>query len=80
MAEDTKKPQPTWHMKVTSSNIDEVWYRPATKQLRVLFSNGGAYQYSEVTPEEFHDFSISSSQGKYFHDMIRSEKPFKKVE
>lgn len=74
------KPAPTWHMKVTSSNIEEVWYRPVTEQLRVRFKGGSEYVYLEVTLKEFVRFSIAESQGAYLNSNIKGVKPCKKVE
>lgn len=80
MTDTKKKPPPTWHMKITSSNIEEAWYRPATEQLRIRFKGDNVYTYLEVSLQEFHDFSVAPSQGVFFSKHIKDIKPVKKAE
>ena len=56
---------------VISSNLKSCGYNPATKTLRVLFHNGGAYQYSPITREEYMSLIKAESVGKFFNANIK---------
>jgi len=57
--------------KVKSSNISAAGYDPATKVLRIRFSNGTDYDYKNVSAEKYSAFMAAESQGRYFHQNIK---------
>ena len=57
---------------VTSSNIREMGYHEESRQLRVLFTNGGLFQYKDVPPEVVSEMMKSDSVGSYFSKNIRT--------
>ena len=56
---------------VISSNLKSAGYKPATKTLRILFQNGGVYQYSPITREEYMSLIKAESVGKFFNENIK---------
>ncbi len=64
---------------VTSSNIAEVGYDPATMTLEIAFNDGSAYQYFDV-PETVHQqFMGANSKGKFLHGNIKNNYRYTKV-
>lgn len=56
---------------VSSSNISAIGYDPATRVLRVRFTNGGTYAYADV-PADAHAALLSApSIGKAFSATCR---------
>lgn len=52
-----------------SSNIKKIGY--GDRKLRVEFSGGGIYEYTDVPAEIFDGFLKADSKGKYFYKNIR---------
>ena len=65
---------------IQSSNITHAGYDPESETARVVFKNGGAFDYSGVSQETFSDMVKAKSVGKFFHSNIRAKHNFKKVE
>ena len=55
--------------KITSSNITAAGYDNGT--MRVQFSNGTQYDYKGVSPQMFDGFVTATSQGRFFHKLIK---------
>lgn len=56
---------------VRSSNIADLGYDPATRELRVRFAKGGLFSYADVPQEEYDALRQASSIGSYFSSKIR---------
>jgi hypothetical protein len=56
---------------VVSSNIKEVGYDSASKQLFVRFSNGSVFMYDQVPFNVYEDMTRAESVGRYFKGMIQ---------
>ena len=61
---------------VKSSNISGHGYANGT--LRIVYTNGGRYDYEGVTPEEFADLELANanperSYGSTFHKGVRAK-------
>jgi hypothetical protein len=66
-----------------SSTLLSMWYSPKTKTLRVRFKvkdsdKYSQYRYLNVPPEIVEQVKKSSSQGMYFHSMIKGKYETKK--
>nr|DAU45782.1 MAG TPA: KTSC domain [Caudoviricetes sp.] len=57
-------------IKVVSSNVHSIGYEPDT--LYVKFNNGALYEYYKVPEGIFKAFLISSSKGKFVHNVLRN--------
>jgi hypothetical protein len=57
---------------VESNNIREMGYHEESRQLRVLFTNGGLFQYKEVPPDVVSEMMKSDSVGSYFSKNVRT--------
>lgn len=55
-----------------SSNLLQVAYDDATRELEVAFANGSIYVYSGVPPETFAGFRSAGSAGSYFYRAVKS--------
>lgn len=69
-------------IKSKSGNIQRAGYDPATQKMEVHFTNS-AYQYSEVTPDEWQAFADTfdnpdTSTGSHFHLHLKT-KPYKRL-
>lgn len=51
--------------KVTSSNLHSVGYNEKDKLLRIIFKNGGKYEYENVPKTVFNQLMTASSKGKF---------------
>jgi len=58
--------------KVESSNLKAIGYDSETKRLRVQFSSGGIYEYTDVAGDVADEFMMAESAGKFFHKNIRN--------
>ena len=61
---------------VTSSNLDQVGYDAARRQLVVVFRSGEAYRYDGVPPELYERLLQADSKGKFFVAHVRQAFPF----
>jgi len=66
---------------VASSQIDAIGHDPETNTLKVVFKGGNAYEYANVTAEQFDDFLNADSIGKHFgaHFKNNGSHPYTKV-
>lgn len=65
--------------KVSSSNLSEIGYDEATKNLRVKFKSGQLYEYEGIKPEQYNSLLNSKSLGKHFNQNIKNNFPCKEV-
>jgi hypothetical protein len=74
------KTRPIWYLKVKSSNIKKAAFHFKKQQLMIHFVNGTRYVYKNVNMYEWLAFSEADSQGKWFIENIRDQKPTKKLD
>lgn len=58
---------------VRSSNIADLGYDPATRELRVRFAKGGLFSYADVPQTEYDALRQASSIGAHFSSKIRNK-------
>lgn len=56
----------------SSSNICASTYNKPTKDLTIIFNNGGQYKYADVSEAVYMRFEIADSQGAVFNSHIKS--------
>lgn len=54
-------------------------YRPAKRELEVLFVTGRRYVYADVPPEEVEAFRSAFSKGRYFNVRIRDNYRYREL-
>jgi KTSC domain len=54
-----------------SSNVLTSTFNTQTKELEIIFKNGGKYKYNGVTTSDYTRFEISESQGTAFTNYIK---------
>ncbi len=64
---------------IISKVLKSVGYDEATGTLEVEFKNGGLYEYSNVSPEEYAALMMAPSKGTYFGEQIRDKFSFKRI-
>jgi hypothetical protein len=64
---------------VSSSNIEALGYDEASQILRVWFTTGTAYDYSNVPKIEFETLFYAPSIGAYFNRNIKGAYPYNKI-
>ena len=62
-----------------STCVADIFYDPETFELTVQFVERGTYKYTDVPMKEYVDFSLASSQGKYFNFYIRNQYNFERI-
>lgn len=62
---------------VTSSNIEAIGHSGVTNELRVRFTSGSVYVYSNVPAHVFVDLLNAESHGKYLATEIKGKYPYK---
>lgn len=60
---------------LVSSNLRSAAYDPDTKDLTIVFVNGGVWVYANVPDEVYQGLIQASSHGGYFHANIRTSYP-----
>ena len=66
--------------KVNSSNLAEVGYDEGEQILRIIFKNGGIYEYEGVPITQYYGLLEAESVGKYFNQNIaRGGYPYKRM-
>lgn len=60
-------------MKLTSSNLDEATFDPATSTLVIAFKNGGRYAHANVPQSTYDELISASSAGTYYAKYIRGK-------
>lgn len=74
----SKKTSALWRLEVVSTNIARAVYNVRKEKLLIEFKNGSQYVYSAVTVEEFTEFTLAESQGRWFMENIRDQKDCEK--
>lgn len=64
---------------VKSSNLKIIGYDPVKKALQIEFLSGSSYEFSNVPPIIYNQFSKAKSKGKYFSNFIKSNYPFERL-
>jgi KTSC domain len=62
-----------------SDCVADITYNPETQEMIVDFQQRGTYSYSGVPIDEYTNFQLSGSQGKYFNTYIRNRYAFERV-
>ncbi len=60
------------HNQFVSSNVKSFSYDTDSRELRVFFTNGSAYSYSNVPHPLYESFVSSPSKGKFLASIKRS--------
>lgn len=55
-------------------------YRPASRELELLFTTGRRYVYRDVPPEAADAFRRAFAKGRHFNSRIRGRYPFEERE
>jgi len=55
-----------------SSNVCASTYDKTTKDLIIIFNNGGQYKYSDVSMTDYTRFELADSQGKVINSHIKN--------
>ena len=56
---------------VQSSNLREVGYDPARREMRVVFHSGAVHDHLDVPPEEYAGLMSAPSHGKHYNARIK---------
>lgn len=66
---------------VQSSNLRKIKYNKRKNKLWITFrdKNNSTYEYDKIPPEVFEELKAANSKGKYFHYLIRSRYPYRKI-
>jgi KTSC domain-containing protein len=62
-----------------STCVADITYDPETQDMTVAFVKRGTYLYHMITLDEFTDFQLASSQGRYFNFYIRDRYSFERI-
>lgn len=54
-----------------SSTIQSAMYNYERKYLMIKFKGGAIYKYTNVDDDTYRKFTMASSQGKFFNEMIK---------
>jgi hypothetical protein len=65
--------------KVTSSNIDSIWYSDENCVLEIIFLDGSVYHYYDVPSNEYDWIMSASSHGSYLHQNIKGQYRYEQV-
>lgn len=65
---------------VESTTIKSVLYNFITESLKITFSSGAMYEYSNVPSEIYDDFCKAESQGKFLNEKIKGTYNYSKIE
>ena len=65
---------------VSSGNLDQVGFNPATSQGRALFKSGALYEYENCTQEEFDQIVVAPSSKVAFDPLWKyGGKPYNRI-
>ena len=64
---------------VTSSNVAEIGYDPATMILEVAFLNGTVYQYFDVPESLYLELLHAESVGRFLNEQIKNSYRYTKL-
>ena len=56
---------------IESSNIQSAGYSPAEHRLQIEFKSGGVYDYEDVPPKVYEEFTEAPSKGRFFAQNIK---------
>ncbi len=62
-----------------SSNIEQVTYDPAMRDMTVKFKSGGEYVHHNVGSQDFAAFKAADSAGGHYHRHIKGRFRFTKL-
>ncbi|TMI70121.1 MAG: KTSC domain-containing protein [Bacteroidetes bacterium] len=62
-----------------SSAISAFYYDQPSAKLRVIFTSGMIYDYTNVPPEAYEEMKKAFSKGRYLNDHIKTRYKFKKI-
>jgi hypothetical protein len=62
-----------------SSNIEKLGYCDRSQILEIHFHSGGCYRYYNVPVTVFHGMVAAQSTGRYFHQRIRNQYDYEKI-
>jgi len=65
--------------KVTSSNIDSIWYCDTDSILEITFLDWSVYNYYDVPAGEFNWIMSASSHWSYLHQNIKGSYKYKEI-
>lgn len=65
---------------VESTTIKSALYNFITGSLKITFSSGTMYEYSNVPSEIYDDFCKAESQGKFLNEKIKGTYNYSKIE
>jgi hypothetical protein len=66
-------------VRLESSVIRSVGYRPETAELEIEFTSGDLYRYFAVPPSVYRGLLDSESAGRFLQQNIRDEYPYIRV-
>ena len=70
------------HLQVESSCIKSVGYNRKCEILEIDYKGSGLYQYGNISPEQWAEFSMADSMGKWVWNNLRKnvdEHPYERV-
>ena len=62
-----------------STCVADISYDPETGDMTVAFVQRGTYVYHDVPLDDYTDFQLSNSHGKYFNFYIRDKFNFERI-
>jgi KTSC domain-containing protein len=62
-----------------SSNLQSGTYDTDSRELVIVFNNGGQYRYSDVPPNIWEDLITAPSAGSFFHHNIRQSFSYERL-
>lgn len=68
------------HHSVSSSNINSIGYEAESGTLEIEFRSGGIYQYFNVPQAVFDELVNAASCGSYFHEYIKKQYRWVKIQ
>ena len=64
---------------VDSSMINKIVFNFQTKTMKVEFTSGALYEYTNVDPEIYDELCKAESQGKFFNEKIKNNYDFSQL-
>jgi len=64
---------------VQSSNLRSIGYDAETQTLEIEFTSGGVYQYYGVSSATFQGLMNAASHGTYFHQHIKNNYSYHRI-
>lgn len=60
-------------IKVSSSNLELVFYSASDDKLKIQFHSGRIYEYYRISFQLYENLLNASSKGSYFHSRIKDK-------